>query len=425
MAKIVGLPKLSPTMEEGTLLKWLIKEGTALKVDDLIAEVETDKAIMEWRALEKSSLLKFLVAEGTALKPDQPVAIFGAPGEDISGLVAPSAVDSKGDSKVSAAVVPLERLNSPHSQSPNQPVATAPVATAPVATVSVVPVSSSADGTRLRASPYVRKVARERGVDLSNVSGSGPQGRVIARDLLSVGSAATSAQTVAGPLTTRLPLSAMRKTIARRLTESKQTVPHFYLRIDIDAGPLNAARASLKTLFPDVPISINDLVLKGTAAALRLHPMVNVSFDGDALVQHHGVHLSVAVAIPDGLLTPVVRDADRKSLREIAAEVRDLAARAKERKLRPDEMSGGTFSVSNLGMFGIHEFAAVINPPEAAILAVGKIRKKAVIKDDIVGLGERMALTLSCDHRAVDGAVGGAFLATLQKILEQPIAMIA
>lgn len=414
MAKILDMPKLSPTMEEGQISAWHKKVGDSIGVDDLLAEVETDKATMEFRSFDKGTLLAILVPDGSVVKLGQPVAIVGAAGEDVSALVAQAGAAS---SKPAAA-------------------ASAPAATtssaAPAATPATVPTETSAsDSSRPKASPYVRKLARERGLALGGVEGTGPGGRIVARDLDSLGASSGAQAASRGPApadrsTESRPLSMMRKTIARRLTESKQTVPHFYLTIDIDADPLHELRQKLledlgASLGEGAPkLSFNDVLLKAVAIALVRVPSCNASFSADALLFHNRVDLSVAVAVEDGLVTPVVRDADCKSVLEIAREVRDLAKRARDKKLRPEEMAGGTFSVSNLGMFGIDEFSAVINPPEGAILAVGQMRREPVVRGEAVVPGRRMAMTLSCDHRVIDGAVGAAFLAELRKLLEHP-----
>ncbi len=420
MARLVDMPKLSPTMEEGQIVSWHKKEGDKVEVDELLAEVETDKATMEFRSFDKGTLLKILSGAGTVVKLGEPVAIIGEPGEDVAALVA----------KAKAGVAAAAPLPAPAPQAGER------------AEPSTTPGATSADG-RVKASPFVRKVARERGIDLHAVSGSGPGGRIVARDLEGSASApkpiagspkpVAPAQTptrVRAPVASadlepiKKPLSMMRRTIARRLTESKQQVPHFYLTIDVDAAPLVALRTQFNT---DVgtKVSFNDLVIKAAAVAIGRAPEVNASFTPEALVFHQRVDISVAVAVEDGLVTPVVRGADRKSVLDIADEMRVLAQKAKDKKLAPDEMQNGTFSISNLGMFGIDAFAAVINPPEGAILAVGAIRSEPVVAGDAVVPGKRLALTLSCDHRVVDGAVGAKFLAELRQVLEHPMQILA
>ena len=427
MAKIIGLPKLSPTMEEGTLVRWLKSEGDALEVDDLVAEVETDKATMEFRSFDRGVLLKQLVPEGTTLSPDQPVAIIGNKGDAIDELLS----QVGGSSGEAAASKPSSR-----------PAREAASAASPAAPAESASAPSVGHGERVLASPVVRKLARERSIDLRGVRGSGPRGRVIKRDIDQLGGQPAAVPASPPPAFASAPpvkaavravegqrverLSQMRKAIARRLTESKREVPHFYLTIDVDAAPLLSLRAELNGERPEgaQKVSLNDLIIKAAAIALRRMPQVNVSYAGDSIVYHEGVHVSVAVAIPDGLLTPVVRNADRLGVLEISETVRALAARAKEKKLAPEEMQGGTFSISNLGMFGIDEFSAVINPPEGAILAVSAVRDEPVVKDGAVVAGKRMALTLSCDHRVIDGALGAAWLKLLRGLLEAPLRML-
>ena len=428
MAKIAGLPKLSPTMEEGTLARWAKKEGDEVGIDDLIAEIETDKATMEWRSFDKGVLLKMLVPEGATLKPDQPVAIFGQKGEDITALIA----QAGGGAPVAAPA------KSESSKGESAPAKSESKSVGESASVSASPVPAPSEQTtssgRVAASPVVRKIARERSIDLASVKGSGPHGRIIKRDVDGLASspvAVAPAVASAPRAGVRLPpttvkLSQMRKTIARRLVESKQNVPHFYLTIDVDAGPLVDARARINADLEKQKekISLNDLLIKACAVALRRVPAVNSSFTPEALVHHQVVDISVAVAVPDGLLTPVVRDADQLGVLAISKAVRDLAARAKDKKLKPEEMTGGTFSISNLGMFGIEQFAAVINPPEGAILAVGVVREEPVVKDGAVVPGQRLRMTLSCDHRVVDGAVGAEFLAVLKRLVESPVTLL-
>ena len=406
MAKLIGLPKLSPTMEEGTLAKWVKQEGDKVGIDDLLAEVETDKATMEFRSFDKGVLLKILAPEGSVLVMDAPVAIIGKQGDDIEALIQEAEAWGAGSAEGTAA----EAAPEPATPEP------AP-AVAPVAAPAAAPVVS---GGRILASPLVRRLARERGVDLQMVQGTGPRGRIIKRDL----------DGLAGgrPMPVRRapraePLSSMRRTIARRLTESKQQVPHFYLTVDVDASPLMAARKDLneELAAKGEKASVNDLIIRAVAVALRKMPAVNASFMGDSIHYHHNVDVSVAVSVPDGLVTPVIRDADYKSVAQISREVKALAQRARDKKLMPEEMMNGTFSVSNLGMFGVEEFSAVINPPEGAILAVGAVREEPVVESGHVVPGRRMRMTMSCDHRVIDGALGAQWLQVLQGLLEHPI----
>jgi pyruvate dehydrogenase E2 component (dihydrolipoamide acetyltransferase) len=461
MAKIIGLPKLSPTMEEGTLVRWVKQEGDSLEVDDLIAEVETDKATMEFRSFDRGVLLKQLAPEGATLAPDQPVAIIGNQGEDISALL-----KKAGASAAPSAPPPAAKAEPVRARS-------APAPTARVDKKAVEPAADDEQGEsedavdeaaqggaqtggRVLASPVVRRIAREKDIDLSRVTGTGPHGRLIKRDVEAIdgrvglpgaplrgpsapppsakrpatGSPAKAEPVLAAP--TPAPadrvekLSQMRKTIARRLSESKREVPHFYLTIDVDAEPIVKLREQMNQQLAasGEKVSPNDLLIKACAVALRRYPRVNASFAGDSMIFHQDINISVAVAIPDGLVTPVLRNADRLGVLEISQRVRELAGRAKEKKLKPEEMQGGTFSISNLGMFGIDSFSAVINPPEGAILAVGAVRDEPVVKAGAVVPGKRLALTMSCDHRVVDGAVGAEWLKVLRGLIEQPFSML-
>ncbi len=425
MAKIIGLPKLSPTMEEGTLVSWTKKEGDAVEVDDLLAEVETDKATMEFRSFDRGVLLKILVPEGETLEPDVPVAIIGKAGEDIDDLLAEVSAGA-----AAAARAPDEPLADAAADGTERaPLQASDGSSAGEAIAAEAPEGDTRPSTdRILSSPLVRRLARERSIDLRNVRGSGPHGRIVKRDIESYGGAASGALAQTGE---RRPpevvkASSMRRTIARRLTESTQTIPHYYLTIDVNIGPLADARKAMnEQLEADGrKVSLNDLIIKATAMTLRRVPEVNASWMDKEIHYHQVVDISVAVAVEDGLMTPVVRDADKKGVAEIAEEVRDLAARARERKLTPEEMTNGTFSISNLGMFGIEEFTAVINPPEAAILAVGTLRNEAIVEEGELGLGRRMRFTMSCDHRIIDGATGAKFLAALKRTLESPLTML-
>ena len=451
MAKLLEMPKLSPTMDEGVLAAWHKKPGDTVAVDDVLAEVETDKATMEFRAFDDTTILALLVPAGSQVKLGQPVAIVGNAGEDITALLASlsvsvSVASAPAPSKVEAPAVAA----APAPSKVEAPAAAAPKAREPVPVLSrteYAPSSAAAaalaTNDRPLASPHVRQLAREQSVDLTRVRGTGAHGRIIPGDLSSAPSsaaggspaprAAAASLAAASVPSERLPLSPMRKTIARRLTESKRDVPHFYLRIDLDAAKLVSAREELVAALaaeaktgdlPEKP-SINDFILCAVSRALVLVPECNASFDGDAILSHRRVDVSVAVAVADGLVTPVVRNADALSLLAMSREVKRLATKAKAKKLQPEEMSGGTFSVSNLGMFGIDEFAAVINPPEGAILAVGRVRDEPVVRGNAVVPGKRLAMTLSCDHRVIDGAVGARFLAALRSLLENPVRLLA
>ncbi len=433
MAKIIDLPKLSPTMEEGTLVRWLKAEGDSIAVDDLLAEVETDKATMEFRSFDKGTLLKKLVPEGTVTRLGQPVAIFGAPGEDFTALLAQV---GHGSAPVAAPVTPVAAPAAPVTapvQTDTRPPPAGPVVGAPAA--SAVAGEQGVAGVILApTSPRVRRLARERDLDLDAVRGTGPRGRVTEGDLDAPQAAAVDREAaraaalaaVVGPGDTVLDASPMRRTIARRLTEAKQTVPHFYLEADLDVEALAALRAELNAAAesPEAKVSFNDLLVRASALALRAVPESNASWIDGKVVRYGRVDISVAVAIDDGLVTPVVRDADKLSVGQIARVVKELAGRARARKLKPEEMQRGTFSVSNLGMFGIDRFAAVINPPEGMILAVGSVRDVPVVKGGAVVPGKRCAVTLSCDHRVVDGALGARFLQALRTLVEQPLRIL-
>ena len=445
MAKILDMPKLSPTMEEGQISVWHKKVGDAVAVDDLLAEVETDKATMEYRAFDKGTLLQIIAPAGAVVKLGDPVAILGAAGEDISALAAKAGAAPAKPAKPEAAKEEPAKEEATAKAEPTK-AEPAPSAEAP-----------AAEAGRVKASPYVRKLAHERGLTLRGVKGSGPNGRIIARDLegltaaaqapapapapaaapAAAAPAAAPAAPAPAPAAAALaepevrPLSMMRKVIARRLTESKQSVPHFYLTIDVDADPLHELREQINADLAigaeegKAPkISFNDLILKASAIALRRVPECNAQFTAEAILVHRRVDISVAVAVAEGLVTPVIRDADKKSVNAIAHEVKELAGRAKSKKLRADEMANGTFSISNLGMYGIDAFSAVINPPEGAILAVGQVRREPVVKGDAVVPGRRLTMTLSCDHRVVDGAVGASFLKALRGLIERPMQIL-
>ena len=412
MAEIVRMPKLSDTMTDGVVAAWHKNVGDKVKAGDLLAEIETDKATMEFESFQEGVLLHIGVAAGSSAPVDSILAILGKAGEDISGLLsgdAPAATPS-------AAAAP---------------VAEATPAASPVATTTPVTSSTAAaeDG-RIKASPLARNMAKDKGIDLQQVQGSGDGGRIVKKDIENASApAAGKATAIAAPVWsgeafTEVPVSQMRKTIARRLAESKFTAPHFYLTMDIDMGEAVRVRKAMNEAM-GTKISFNDMVIKAVSMALKKHPAVNSSWLGDKIRTNYQVHIGVAVAVPDGLVVPVVRHADLKTLSQISEEVRAYASKAKDKKILPEDMQGNTFSISNLGMFGIEEFTAIINPPDACILAVGAIREEAVVKNGQVIPGHRMKVTLSCDHRVVDGASGSAFLQTLRMMLEQPVTMLA
>ncbi|MFO0652105.1 MAG: dihydrolipoamide acetyltransferase family protein [Polyangiales bacterium] len=436
MARVIELPKLSPTMEEGTLVRWSKREGDAIGVDDLLAEVETDKATMEFRSFDRGTLLARLVAEGAVAKLGQPVAIFGEPGEDVSALVAQ--LTGKAPERTSAPAVLPAPIAAPSAASP--PSAGAPTkAPQPVAQGPAASTAKSESGVAgvilAPSTPRVRRIARERDLSLAGVKGSGAHGRVTEDDLPTIAPRATPAAAPAQtdalmlavkPGDTLKTPSATRRTIARRLVEAKQTVPHFYLEADLDVEALAALRERLNEgASADDKVSFNDLIVRASALALRAVPESNASWIDGQIVVYDRVDVSIAVAIEDGLVTPVIRGADRLSVRALARVARDLAARGRARKLKPEEMQSGTFSVSNLGMFQVDRFAAVINPPESMILAVGATRDVPVVKGGAVVPGKRCAVTLSCDHRVVDGALGARFLLALRKLVERPLDILA
>jgi len=417
MATKVLMEALSPTMEEGRLVEWKKREGDAVAVGEVLAEVETDKAVMDLQARAAGLLLKQAIPPGTTVPVGQVVGVIGAAGEDVSGLLDGSAARRVGGSATPPPPPP------PPRPSPR-----------PMA---------AAELTRIKASPLARKIAADRGLELSSLQGSGPEGRIVVRDL-EAGSAESSRRAApalalgAGPDArtgfTDVSLTQIRKSIAKRLAQSIGPIPTFYLTTEVDMERVSEAREALNEAAGRLggsaagasppKVSFNDIVIKATALALRQHPACNAWWQDERIRYWHEVHISVAVAVEDGLITPVVWHADLKSLREIAVEVKDLAGRARERRLQPQEYSGGTFSISNLGMFEIDEFTAVINPPEAGILAIGSVVPKPVAEGDRVVVRRRMRVTMSCDHRVIDGATGAAFLRTLKGMLENPLALV-
>jgi pyruvate dehydrogenase E2 component (dihydrolipoamide acetyltransferase) len=416
-AEVVLMPKMSDTMVEGVIAAWHKKVGDAVKAGELLAEIETDKATMEYESFNNGTLLYIGAQAKEAIKINGVLAIIGAKDADWQTLL--KAHQAKASAP--AIVAPAQSVASSASAVP-----------APVAQVSTNG-HGSEDG-RVKASPLAKRLAKEMGYDIKQISGSGDQGRITKQDVESFKPSVTSAKEAKGA-TVVLPqvvgkesfeevaVSQMRKTIARRLAESMYTAPHFYLTMEINMDKAIEARKSMNDISP-VKISFNDMVIKAVAAALRQNPDVNVSWLGDKIRKNHHIHIGVAVAVKDGLLVPVVRFADNKSLSHIATEVKELAQKAHDKKLQPSEWEGSTFSISNLGMFGIEDFTAIINPPDACILAVGGIKETAVVKNGQLVPGNVMKVTLSCDHRAVDGAVGSAFLKTLKGLLEDPVRIL-
>ena len=470
MATKVVLSKLSPTMDEGLIVKWSKNEGDTIKVGDVLAEVETDKANMEMEALAAGVLRRIFVKAGQKAPVAGLIAVIGTKDEDISAFEAQAEKERGGSAAAAPAAAPasaatpapvaeaIDRQQSkPPAPAPKPaPVAAAAAAQAPLPKPVAEPVEGnqskppasaapSHDGGRIKASPLAKKIAAEKQIPIEQIPGSGPGGRIVKRDVEAFtpsaprAAAATAATSTAGrPVPTvqvtpgvsqTLPLSSMRKTIARRLSESMFSSPHFYVTVDVDMDRATDLRAQLKEA--GEKISVNDFVVRACALALRAVPQVNASWapapDGspEAIVLNGDVHVGVAVALPDGLITPVVQFADQKPLAHIAAEVRELAERAKSKKLKPEEYMGATFTISNLGMMDVHEFTAIINPPGAAILSVGTVRKEAVVgPNDEIKVGQRMKVTLGSDHRVIDGSVSATFLAEVKRLLETPVLLL-
>jgi len=427
----IFMPALSPTMEKGTLAKWLVKEGDTVESGDVIAEIETDKATMEVESIDDGTVAKILVSEGSEDVPvGQIIAVLAEEGEDVADVSV---------SKNKADTIAVE-----------QPEAvTAPVATSAPSTSAAKPVAAplAVSNDRIKASPLAKRIAKQSGLDLSSISGTGPHGRIVKRDVenASVSAAPAPSTTAVEPAVSPTPasapvtygphddipyheerLSGMRKVIAKRLTESKTTVPHFYLTIECELDALLAQRKELNAKLADSggKISVNDFIIRATALALKKVPAANVQFAGDKMYWYERADISVAVAVEGGLVTPVVRGADSKGLAEISADVKELAGKARDGKLMPEDYAGGTISISNLGMYGIKEFSAVINPPQGAILAIGAGEQRPVVKDGALGVASVMTVTMSCDHRAIDGAVGAEFLAAFKGFIQDPITML-
>ncbi|MFN7113265.1 MAG: pyruvate dehydrogenase complex dihydrolipoamide acetyltransferase [Alphaproteobacteria bacterium] len=422
------MPALSPTMTEGKLAKWVKKEGDKVKAGDVIAEIETDKATMEVEAVDEGILAKIVVPAGTdGVKVNSLIAMLLEEGEDASALKAAPAAE------MPKTVTPA-----------NQPAAEA---AKPAPSMAVATPAQAGSSGRVFASPLAKRIAKEKGIDLAAVKGTGPHGRIVKADLdkapAGAASAPKSAAASGGSFTpaassvnaqaladaygipyTLTPNSGVRKVIARRLSESKQTVPHFYLTVDCELDALLALRKQLNDSGDGLKISVNDFIIKATAVALHKFPAANVSWTDDNIVQYTRADVSVAVATPNGLITPIIVDAANKSLKVISSDMKDLGARAKEGKLKPQEFQGGTISVSNLGMFGISQFSAIINPPQAAILAVGAGQERVVVKNGQMAVANVMTVTASFDHRAIDGAVGAEYLQVFKKLIENPIGLL-
>ena len=489
MAVPIEMPKLSDTMEEGVLSAWLVDEGEEVSSGDVLAQVETDKATMDLEAFDEGVLLKQLIAEGDAVPIGELIAVIGEEGEDISDLVGeaggdgaattepepepdaeepdeeePDAEEPESEESADSEPEPAEpeseesEAEEPTEAAPEPEVGTEPEP-APSGngqlrdrTPEPVPAGTDAEGRRIKASPLARRIAQEHDVELAQVEGSGPEGRIVRRDVEAwVEEQEAAPEPAAEPATEPTPepaveeptyvmpdeeaayesedISQMRETIARRLAESKYSAPHYYLTVDIDVEKAVALREDLNELAEEqgrAKISFNDLITKACALSLHDHPYVNAAYrpDEGEIHKHNRVHIGIAVAIDEGLITPVVRNADQKGLSQIARETKELAKRARNRDLEPEEFEGATFTTSNLGMFGIEEFTAIINPPNSAILAIGEIRETPVVEDGEVVPGTRMKVTLSCDHRVVDGAKGAAFLDTVTSYLEEPMNLL-
>ncbi|WP_338663034.1 pyruvate dehydrogenase complex dihydrolipoamide acetyltransferase [Pararoseomonas sp. SCSIO 73927] len=459
MATNILMPALSPTMTEGTLARWLKKEGEAVKSGDVIAEIETDKATMEFEAVDEGILGKILVPDGTeGVKVNQPIGIMVEQGEAVpsdAGAPAPAAGSGGGagpnpSPSGSPALEAVQAAGGKVAGAPEQPVS-APVPSGQNQPAPAAP-SSGGQGGRVFASPLARRMAEQAGLDLGSVKGSGPNGRIVKSDIEAAqaapkpaaapqaqpaapaaAEAPKSAPKPAAPAITAphkvVPHSSMRKVIARRLSEAKQTIPHFYVSIDVELDALLKLRADLNARSPKegagaYKLSVNDLVIKAAAATLRKLPNTNASWTDEGMVIYDDVDISIAVSIPDGLITPIIRKADQKGLATISNEMKDLAARAKSGKLKPEEFQGGGFSISNMGMFGVSNFSAIINPPQAGILAVSAGEKRPVVKDGQLAVATVMTVTLSVDHRAIDGALAAEWVSTFKSIVEDPLSLM-
>ncbi|MHB1195942.1 MAG: pyruvate dehydrogenase complex dihydrolipoamide acetyltransferase [Lutibacter sp.] len=426
MAEIITMPRLSDTMTEGVVAQWLKKVGDKISEGDILAEIETDKATMEFESFSEGTLLYIGLKDGESAPVDSLLAIIGKEGEDIDAILKEFKAATPGASKAPETSKTPEATKTPEAAEKSAEIAE-PVK---VAETTQAPVSANASG-RIIASPLAKKIASEKGINLNTVSGTGEGGRIVKSDVENYVPAAVSAVTsVSAPIVSgtesfeETPNSQMRKTIARRLAESKFTAPHYYLMLEINMDNAIASRKLINEL-PDTKVSFNDIVVKASAMALKKHPKVNSQwFDDRTRINHH-VNIGVAVAVEDGLVVPVTRFTDQKSMTQIGAEIKDMATRAKSKKLTPAEMEGSTFTVSNLGMFGISEFTSIINQPNSAILSVGAIVEKPVVKNGQIVIGNTMKVTLACDHRTVDGATGAAFLQTLKQFIENPVTMLA
>ena len=431
----IQMPKLSDTMTEGTLVSWKKKKGDQVSAGEVLAEIETDKATMEWESPEDGTLTEIYVEEGGKVNVGDKIAFIGGEGEEAPKEEAPAQKKEKQPEPKKEQAPQAETEKPAPAQKKEKEAAPPQQKTTAEPGVSAAPKKEKPEEARVKASPVARRIAAELGVDLNSVKGTGPEGRVTETDVRAAAKSKTIEparpragrdrdEGVPAPASARIQLSGMRKIIAQRLVESLGPVPHFYLEIDVNAGPLMEAREELKSAGEGADaakITVNDFVLKAAVQAAVKVPRANSSFDGDAIVQYADVDLGIAVAIEEGLLTPVIRAAQNKSLREISETAKDLAHRARNKRMKPEEFQGGTFTVSNLGGMGIDSFSAVINPPQGFILAVGRITKVPIIDDcDQIVVGYRMSLTMSCDHRVIDGALGAEYLKELRHLLENP-----
>lgn len=421
MAEVIKMPRLSDTMQEGTVAKWHVKVGDKVSEGDLLAEIETDKATMEFESFEEGFLLHIGVGEGESAPVDSILAILGEKGEDIQSLLDgdDGGDDAKTDSTDDEKASTEQDDSKSDDHKPEESKESSSKAPPETET------SSNDDDERLKVSPLARKMAEDKGIDLAEVKGSGDGGRIVKRDIedFKPQSKSASASAHSGDAYDEEPVSQMRKTIARRLSDSKFTAPHFYLTMEINMDKALETRKSINAA-DDVKISVNDMIIKACAVALKQHPAINSSWMGDTIRRNHHINIGVAVAVDEGLLVPVVRNADQKGLMTIGNEVRDFAGKARDKKLQPADWEGNTFTISNLGMFGIDEFTAIINPPDACILAVGGVKEVPVVRDGSLKVGNVMKVTLSCDHRIVDGVTGAKFLQTMKSMLEDPMRML-
>ncbi|MFN0061306.1 MAG: pyruvate dehydrogenase complex dihydrolipoamide acetyltransferase [Myxococcaceae bacterium] len=440
MATAIQLPALSPTMTEGKITKWLKKEGDKVSSGEAVAEVETDKSNLEIEAYDDGFLVKILVGEGQTAAVGAPIGFVGEKGEKVSdsAIAKPAGASAAPVAPAPVSAAPVAAL-APAAASASSSAAARILQAVPTLQAVPAPVVTLGNGERLRASPLAKRMAKDQGVDLARVEGSGPSGRIVKRDVEAAvgrggqngkagGAAlafrAPTRRTGPAPAPTSTPISTMRKVIAQRMGEVKPGVPHFYLTVDIEMDAAVNVREETKALDLPAKVSVNDFIVKAAGQALLRVPKMNVSFQGDRIIQYATADVGIAVAIEDGLITPVIRDADQKPLTAIAAETKDLAERARRKALKPEEYTGGSITVSNLGMFGIDSFIAVINPPHAAILAVGAVADKAVIRGGQVVARKMMSVTLSGDHRAIDGALGAQYLKELKELLEHPLRLL-